>query len=551
MGVRDRGERSSPLQPPPKQRGPEQKPHTPAGVNPARRPRQLHCHRLGWARLGAAPMRSRSGGRCGSPPGSYRRARQGEDTAPAAACSAQHSPAGPSGCHPARPGMPRGRGSARRLGTSPEPGDVGRQLRGKVLGSLGNRTFGREAGGKHLPSRNKNKILKSHAGSCRLLSSPPPRAALPSLPAQAPRDREATGISLPAGVTSAAACPAASCSCSSSSSPPSSSSLPLPAAWGSLWRFIHSCLPIGPSAFPCLPEAERVTPRPFPATFCCHTAALPQPGGAAELGHAWEATGRGSVPQRGAEGVGGRGHWEGAYRRPLAPVAGASGRPQGSLRCPPPAPSGATPLPIAGRHKAAATRGGDRSRTPGQPPGNPRSLFPSLLAPSTPTESVLPPAASAPAAEPHLAPRSAAPSAQLTKALTQARRGAPDSGVGSRGSLARRKLPPPASSSLCALGRTPPSRGLLAPPGHRAKSIPAPAFPRTRVPPLPSAACPPAALRGGLGTHSRSPSTASRCPLPAAARTPRQAGARPGCLGGCKTREVPGSDGRGADGEQF
>lgn len=97
------------------------------------------------------------------------------------------------------------------------------------------------------------------------------------------------------------------CSGSSSSSP-SSSSLPLPAAWGSLWRFIHSCLPIGPSAFPCLPEADRVTPRPFPATFCCHRAALPQPGAAAGLGHAWAAAGRGSVPQRGVRGVGGRGH---------------------------------------------------------------------------------------------------------------------------------------------------------------------------------------------------------------------------------------------------
>lgn len=235
-----------------------------------------------------------------------------------------------------------------------------------------------------------------------------------------------------------------------------------------------------------------MTPRPLPATFCCHTAALPQPGGAAGLGHAWEATGRGSVPQRGAEAVGGRGHWEGAYRRSLAPVAGASGRPQGSLRCPPPAPSGATPLPIAGRHKAAATRGEGSQPHPRPAPGQPslplslsaRPLHPNPVRPSSPS-----PAASAPAAEPHLAPRSPAPSAQLTKALTQARRGAPDSGVGSRGSLARRKLPPPrASSSLCALGRTPPSRGLLAPPGHRAKSIPSPAFPRMRVPPLPSAA---------------------------------------------------------------
>lgn len=86
-----------------------------------------------------------------------------------------------------------------------------------------------------------------------------------------------------------------------SSSPPSSSSssLPLPAAWGSLWRFIHSCLPIGPSAFPCLPEAERVTPRPFPATFRCHRAALPQPQGAAGPGHAWAAQVVGASPREG------------------------------------------------------------------------------------------------------------------------------------------------------------------------------------------------------------------------------------------------------------
>lgn len=133
-------------------------------------------------------------------------------------------------------------------------------------------------------------------------SSCPPLAVPPNLASRAPRGRAA-----PAPLT----CRHHVCCCClpcSSSSSPSSSSLPLPAAWGSLWRFIHSCLPIGPSAFPCLPEAERVTPRPFPATFCCHRAALPQAGAAAGLGHAWAAPGRGSVPQRGVRGMGGRGH---------------------------------------------------------------------------------------------------------------------------------------------------------------------------------------------------------------------------------------------------
>lgn len=115
---------------------------------------------------------------------------------------------------------------------------------------------------------------------------------------RAPQSRAAAGISLPAGLASAATL----LRLFLSSSPPSSSSsssLPLPAAWGSLWRFIHSCLPIGPSAFPCLPEAERVTPRPFPATFRCHRAALPQPQGAAGPGHAWAAQVVGASPREG------------------------------------------------------------------------------------------------------------------------------------------------------------------------------------------------------------------------------------------------------------
>lgn len=194
-------------------------------------------------------------------------------------------------------------------------------------------------------------------------------------------------------------------------------------------------------------------------------------------------------------------------------------------------PPGLSALPSARpirRHAAAhrwspqnsGYRGGSQPH-PRPAPGPPslpfflsaRPLLPNPVRPSSPS-----PAASAPAAEPHLAPRSAAPSARFTKALTQARRGAPDSGVGSRGS--------PASYSLCALRRTPAPRELLAPPGHRAKSIPAPAFPRTRVPPLPSAACPPAALRGGLWGHTpgrprRHP--AAHCPpLPAHPAKPGQ-----------------------------
>lgn len=167
------------------------------------------------------------------------------------------------------------------------------------------------------------------------------------------------------------------CSGSSSSCPSSSSSLPLPAAWGSLWRFIHSCLPIGPSAFPCLPEAERVTPRPFPATFSCHRAALPQPGAAAGLGHAWAAPGRGSIPQRGVRGVGTAPTRPGGHRSSLAPVAGASGRRQGFPLCPPLSPS---PRQAAAHRRWLPPSGGSEDRARVGPHPGQSSLVLSLSA---------------------------------------------------------------------------------------------------------------------------------------------------------------------------
>lgn len=202
---------------------------------------------------------------------------------------------------------------------------------------------------------------------------PPPFQAVPPQPAS-------PGTAGPCGHRHLLTCRHHVCCClpcsgssssSSSSSPPpsSSSSLPLPAAWGSLWRFIHSCLPIGPSAFPCLPEAERVTPRPFPATFCCHRAALPQPGGAAGPGHAWATTGRGRVPQRGVGGgVASVGtaptRFGGVTGGCPAPVTEASGRPQGFPRCPPSAPSHAT---LALKWGLPA----ERARVGSHPPGLP------------------------------------------------------------------------------------------------------------------------------------------------------------------------------------
>lgn len=145
------------------------------------------------------------------------------------------------------------------------------------------------------------------------------------------------------------------------------------------------------------------------------------------------------------------------------------------------------------------------------PPAGPRATlalsFPLcwLLHPIPARLSSPSPAASAPAPGPHPAPPSAAPSPPLTEALTQARSRAAEPGVGSQGSPATRPIPCPFYPTL---GRPPRSRGPLAPPGHRANFIPA--FPRTGVPPLPSAA-----LRGAGDTL---PVPTDSTPLPTAPR---------------------------------
>lgn len=186
-------------------------------------------------------------------------------------------------------GRPEPRGGCPGEGAQPRSPPQRASGRGATaLGSLQNPTFWRETR-KKAPHQ-APKPPWGAGGSCPPLGLRPPTC-------RAPQSRAAAGISLPAGLASAATL----LRLFLSSSPPSSSSssLPLPAAWGSLWRFIHSCLPIGPSAFPCLPEAERVTPRPFPATFCCHRAALPQPQGAAGPGHAWASQVVGASPREG------------------------------------------------------------------------------------------------------------------------------------------------------------------------------------------------------------------------------------------------------------
>lgn len=158
---------------------------------------------------GLGPARGcpgRSSRQCRSPPGSCRPARQGQGTAPAAACSAEHSPVGPSRLPPCP------EGAAPRKGLSPAPrsppGASGTQA--AVPGEGGSpRKFGEYhilQGGRRETSPVKKKTTKptrGPGGSC-----PPPRAVPPNLPARAPRGRAATGTSLPAGVTSAAACPA-------------------------------------------------------------------------------------------------------------------------------------------------------------------------------------------------------------------------------------------------------------------------------------------------------------------------------------------------------
>lgn len=306
-----------------------------------------------------------------------------------------------------------------------------------------------------LPKKNP-KPMQGPGSSC------PPLAVPPNLAPRAPRGRAA-----PAPLT----CRRHVCCCClpcSSSSSPSSSSLPLPAAWGSLWRFIHSCLPIGPSAFPCLPEAERVTPRPFPATFCCHRAALPQPGAAAGLGHAWAAPGRGSVPSAG------RGAWAGVGTAPtrpggVQPVPGTRGFPL----CPPLSPS---PRQAAAHRRWFPPSGGSAERArlgphPRPLPGQPSPFLSHSALPSILFQLVFPPPLPLPG--PHPAPPSAAPSPPLTEALTQARSGAAEPGMGGQSSR------PPGQSRVLPI----PPPGAV--PSCRSSSnfIPAPAFPRTGVPP--------------------------------------------------------------------
>lgn len=225
-------------------------------------------HRCGGcrARLGAAPRLSPV--RCGT-------------AAATGACPRR-------GLRPSRAqrGLPRGRGSAAEPPPPQEPQDAGRQ-RWEVCRIP---HFGGKQERKHpIKPQNPRGVPVAPA---------PPRTETPNLPGTT----ESRGCRHLLTCRPRVCCyPAPALPLFLSSSPPSSSSssLPLPAAWGSLWRFIHSCLPIGPSAFPCLPEAERVTPRPFPATFRCHRAALPQPQGAAGPGHAWAAQVVGASPREG------------------------------------------------------------------------------------------------------------------------------------------------------------------------------------------------------------------------------------------------------------
>lgn len=209
----------------------------------------------------------------------------------------------------------------------------------------------------------------------------------------------------------------------------------------------------------------------------------------------------------------------GGYRPSLAPVARASGRPQGffrsALRFPHPH---AKPLPIA----LAPTEQrlcGEGTGGPA-PPAAPRAtltfFFP-LCSPLHPIPARLSspsPAASAPAPGRHRAPPSAAPSPPLTEALTQARSGAPR---------------PPGQSRVLP---TPPSRprGPLAPPSSGKLHL-CSSFPRDGGPPT-AQSC----TSRGWG-HARGPY-----------RQPPSATANPEGLGECEPCTVSGSTAGGADG---
>lgn len=112
---------------PPKAKGAEAEAGCPDGgwgVNPDARPRRLRCPRLGWARLGAAPLQGWSGRQRRSPPGSC----QGTGLPPRRAAPSTAQP-GRAGCPPARRGLPRGRGSAR---SPPAPTGRGAAVPGRV-----------------------------------------------------------------------------------------------------------------------------------------------------------------------------------------------------------------------------------------------------------------------------------------------------------------------------------------------------------------------------------------------------------------------------------
>lgn len=138
-GGRRSGGEELPTEPPHKAKGAGAELDAPRGINPDARQKRLHCHRVGWARLGA-PW-------CGAGPAAGAGARRG------AAARLPPRRAAPSTARP----PPRPEGAAPGKGAQREPAGRGAAgpRRGGVLGSLGSPTFCKEAGGKRAPLKKK------------------------------------------------------------------------------------------------------------------------------------------------------------------------------------------------------------------------------------------------------------------------------------------------------------------------------------------------------------------------------------------------------------
>lgn len=285
---------------------------------------------------------------------------------------------------------------------------------------------------------------------------------------------------------------------------------PSPCCLG-LFMEIHSFMPSHRSLSLSLPPGGRACDAsPLSSHFLLSESGAAPARSGGRAGTRVGSAGPGERPQRGARGVGTAPTRPGATDRPWHPQQGGRLGPR-ALRSPHPHAKALPPI-AAGPHQ----RGHGWARTSGRSPGNPRPFFSLSARLSILFLLVFPPPLPLP---PHRARSASRPAGRCpipagAEALTQARSGA------AWGARAPRPVPWPSHPTF-------PTPGAARPSGSSGKLHLCSSFPRTGVPPLPSAA-----LRGAGDTLPSLPTalaTAPRCPGTA------------GGLGECEPRTVSGS----------